>query len=69
VGRGVGVGGAHFRANVLALLLRSIAYQGELQWPKKISTDVHKNVSRKIADAAALITRDARSLMFVQKCV
>jgi hypothetical protein len=51
------------------LLLWSIAYQGELQWPKKISTDVHKNVSRKIADAAALIARDARSLMFVQKCV
>ena len=58
-----------FSCQCACLLLRSIAYQGELQWPKKISTDVHKNVSRKIADAAALIARDARSLMFVQKCV
>jgi hypothetical protein len=34
-----------------------------------IAIDVHKNGSRKIADAAALITRHARSLMCVQKCV
>jgi hypothetical protein len=34
-----------------------------------IPTDVHKNVSRKIADAAALITRVARSLMLLLKCV
>jgi hypothetical protein len=36
---------------------------------KVIPTVVHKNVSRKIADAAALITKDARLLMLQPKCV
>jgi hypothetical protein len=36
---------------------------------KVISIDMHENISCKIADAAALIMRDARSLMFVPKCV
>ena len=66
---GRGGGGRIFVPKCACLLLRSIACQGERQSLKVIPTDVNKNMSRKIADAAALITRDARLLMLLPKCV